>query len=677
MQKQAQKLMQGFLDKLKNFGANIMPTLSKLSKAFLLPIALLPIAGVFLGVGATITANVAETSGFWYVGNVMKTMGDVCFGNLPVFFCISVALAYTKDSGIAALTAVVGFLVFNGIQSALIRDVKKEIHLLWYYGSWSVPEKLITNNLGIRSLNTGVLAGIFVGAIAAKVYNKFHAIQLPSAISFFSGTKFVPIVTFAAVLPLSLIFAMTWPVIGIGFSWVGEHSGSLPYGTDSLMFEIVERSLVPFGLHHVFYAPLWWTSAGGSIAGALDTVKAAGEEAQKAFADAYNNIHGTTGMDFNAIYTLIKSKPDLFGAQGDQFMAQQILIHAKDFNFTDAQNLGLNVGRFQSGKFGFMLLGLPAAALAMWLAAPKENRQQVFGIYFSAALTCFLTGITEPIEYTFLFVAPWLFYGVHMPLASIAFWATGALQTHVTQTVSGGFIDYIVFAVIPYFGSKAMTAKSAFGVLGVAVALAPVYFFSFYFLIKIFNVKTPGRDLMVGEARLFTKADYKASKGLTVDGSKITSADDKEEARLAKATTIIEYLGGEENIVDVDSCASRLRLTVVDSSKANIDGIKSLGGSTGALVKGNNIQVVYGGEQEAIKPRMIKILAEQREAKKANMMVENKVEVKVEENKEVKKAPAKKASAKKSTTVKKAPAKKTASKSTTAKKSTSSKTTKE
>ena len=179
-----------------------------------------------------------------------------------------------------------------------------------------------------------------------------------------------------------------------------------------------------------------------------------------------------------------------------------------------------------------------------------------------------------------------------------------------------------------------MTAKSAFGVLGVAVALAPVYFFSFYFLIKIFNVKTPGRDLMVGEARLFTKADYKASKGLTVDGSKITSADDKEEARLAKAATIIEYLGGEENIVDVDSCASRLRLTVVDSSKANIDGIKSLGGSTGALVKGNNIQVVYGGEQEAIKPRMIKILAEQREAKKANMMVENKVEVKVEENKE-------------------------------------------
>ncbi|MDQ0568139.1 PTS system glucose-specific IIC component [Mycoplasma yeatsii] len=665
MQKQSQKPMQSFFDNLKKFGTNIMPTLSKLSKAFLLPIALLPIAGVFLGVGATIADNTkildsagqlaSVQSAFYYIGSAMKAMGAVCFDNLPVFFCISVALAYTKDSGIAALTALVGFLVLNGIQSALIHDVKvtvgnkeiTQIHLLWYYGDWSLPEKLLTSNLGIRSLNTGVLAGIFVGAISAKVYNKFHAIQLPSAISFFSGTKFVPIVTFAVVLPLSLIFAMAWPVVGIGFSWVGQNSGNLPYGTDSLMFEIIERSLIPFGLHHVFYAPLWWTSAGGSIAGALDSVQSAGAQAQQTFAEAYNKIHGT-GLNFTQIYELIQKNPKLFGAEGDQFMAQQILSHANIFNFTDAQNLGLNVGRFQSGKFGFMLLGLPAAALAMWLAAPKQNRQQVFGIYFSAAFTCFLTGITEPIEYTFLFVAPWLFYGVHMPLASIAFWITGALQTHVTQTVSGGFIDYIVFAIVPYFGQKAMTAKSAFAVLGVAVGLAPVYFLSFYFLIKFFNVKTPGRDLMVGEARLFTKADFKASKGLKVDGLKIASADDKEEARLAKATAIIEYLGGEENIIDVDSCASRLRLTVVDSSKANIDGIKSLGGSTGALVKGNSIQVVYGGEQEAIKPRMIKILAEQREAKKTNVTVENKAEVKIEENKKVRTAPAKKATSKSS-----------------------------
>ncbi|MDP4041346.1 PTS transporter subunit EIIC [Mycoplasma mycoides] len=607
-----------FKDKLKAFGANIMPTLSKLSKAFLLPIALLPIAGVFLGVGAAIAANTPEQSALWFIGKVMGNMGDVCFGNLPVLFCISVALAYTKDSGVAAITAVVGFLVFNGVQAPLFiapaartNDKVFEYSLLWYK---HVSNSLTGSNMGILSLNTGVLGGIFVGAIAAKCYNKFHQTQLPTAISFFSGTKLVPIITFVAVIPLSFIFMMAWPVIGLGLNKFGQVSGTLPYGTDSLIFEIVERSLVPFGLHHVFYAPLWWTSAGGSIAEGFNNLKSQSQEVQNAFVQSYNSLHGGTHKTLDEIIKLVQAKEELWGAVGDQIISQRVIGHLNILNFTDVEKLGINLGRFQSGKFGFMLLGLPSAALAMWLAAPKENRQQVFGIYFSAAFTCFLTGITEPIEYTFLFVAPWLFYGVHMPLASIAFWATGALQTHITQTVSGGIIDYIVFGIIPFI-SGAMKPISAFGVLGVAVVLAPIYFCAFYFLIKLFNVKTPGRDGN-SEAKLYTKADFKASKGLNVDGSKMSSStDDKEQARLAKAAAIIEYLGGEENIVDVDSCASRLRLTVVDAKKADIDGIKSLGGTTGALVKGNNIQIVYGGEQEAIKPRMQKLLEQQRQEK--------------------------------------------------------------
>ncbi|MDP4040527.1 PTS transporter subunit EIIC [Mycoplasma mycoides] len=607
-----------FKDKLKAFGANIMPTLSKLSKAFLLPIALLPIAGVFLGVGAAIAANTPEQSALWFIGKVMGNMGDVCFGNLPVLFCISVALAYTKDSGVAAITAVVGFLVFNGVQAPLFiapaartNDKVFEYSLLWYK---HVSNSLTGSNMGILSLNTGVLGGIFVGAIAAKCYNKFHQTQLPTAISFFSGTKLVPIITFVAVIPLSFIFMMAWPVIGLGLNKFGQVSGTLPYGTDSLIFEIVERSLVPFGLHHVFYAPLWWTSAGGSIAEGFNNLKSQSQEVQNAFVQSYNSLHGGTHKTLDEIIKLVQAKEELWGAVGDQIISQRVIGHLNILNFTDVEKLGINLGRFQSGKFGFMLLGLPSAALAMWLAAPKENRQQVFGIYFSAAFTCFLTGITEPIEYTFLFVAPWLFYGVHMPLASIAFWATGALQTHITQTVSGGIIDYIVFGIIPFI-SGAMKPISAFGVLGVAVVLAPIYFCAFYFLIKLFNVKTPGRDGNA-EAKLYTKADFKASKGLNVDGSKMSSStDDKEQARLAKAAAIIEYLGGEENIVDVDSCASRLRLTVVDAKKADIDGIKSLGGTTGALVKGNNIQIVYGGEQEAIKPRMQKLLEQQRQEK--------------------------------------------------------------
>ncbi|AUF83930.1 PTS sugar transporter [Mesoplasma syrphidae] len=664
-----------------------MPTLSKLSKAFLLPIALLPIAGVFLGVGAAI-ANAADAqTGLWYFGTVMNKMGDVAFGNLPVLFCISVALAYTKDAGVAALTAVVGFLVMNALQGALLHPTMvnateelvkqykdlfngfyegKEVvlgmkvanldaagkvmySLLWHN---NIPNGLITSNLGVNSLNTGVFAGIFVGAISAKCYNTFHKTQLPSALSFFSGTKLVPIITFFAVIPLGFIFVFFWPWIGQGLAWFGTKSGDIPVkGIDSLVFEMIERSLVPFGLHHVFYSPLWWTSAGGSIA---DIVTRANTEwivnnnptalingldmfnwQEQASAFAGHNI---TWPEF---FTTVTGNKDLFEAMGDQTMMARLIANidnSKGINFTSFQLLGLNLGRFQSGKFGFMLLGLPMAALAMWFNVPKENRKNVMGIYFSAAFTCFLTGITEPIEYTFLFLAPWLFYGVHMPLAAISFMFAGMLQTHVSMTVSGGFIDYIVFGIIPFFNG-AMSATSVFGVLGVAAVMGPVYFCAFYFAVKYGNVMVPGRDTS-GPTELFTKDDYKASKGQNRDGSKIVaveastgaskwtaSSNPTEIARYEKAAKIIEFLGGEANITDVDSCASRLRLTVIDSSVVNKDGIMSLGGSTGALVRGTNVQVVYGGEQEAIKPRIKEILEIQRSQSESQSEVEKKITV--------------------------------------------------
>ncbi|WP_422397876.1 PTS transporter subunit EIIC [Spiroplasma endosymbiont of Atherix ibis] len=669
---------------MKKMGRNIMPTLSKLSKAFLLPIALLPIAGVFLGVGSAIATNSADGSFGFYFGSVLNKMGDVCFGNLPVLFCISVALAYTKDSGIAALTAVVGFLVMNGMQAALLhtqtvdpssvfvyaktdwhqlyqkvgdvwkenwdnfnlQDIEKYVSAssigeaangiainsklelidgagsVYYSLLWikKIPNGLITSNIGVNSLNTGVFAGIFVGAIAAKCYNKFHATQLPAAISFFSGTKLVPIITFGAVIPLSFIFMFAWPYLGMALAAFGRVSGKLPFGVDSLIYEVAERSLVPFGLHHVFYAPLWWTNAGGSIAEAFN---GASEAQQKTFVEIWKANHdvsllGGIEVTFENIKKLIsRSYPDLWQSMGDQTIAYKVIANSKVLNFTDLEMLGLNIGRFQSGKFGFMLLGLPMAGLAMWLNVPKENRKSVMGIYFSAAFTCFLTGITEPIEYTFLFLAPWLFYGVHMPLASISFLLAGLFKTHVSMTVSGGIIDYIVFGMVPFFGSQVMSAKSCFAVLGVTGIMAPAYFFSFYFAVKYGKVMVPGRDGSA-EAKLATKADYKASKGQNLDGSKIEKTKSSvEAARIEKATKIIEYLGGESNIEDVDACASRLRVTVKDSSIVNKDGIISLGGANGALIKGTSVQVVYGGEQEAIKPRMIKILEEQRKYKKS------------------------------------------------------------
>ncbi len=692
-QKTGEKSSNKFTAKMKSMGKNIMPTLSKLSKAFLLPIALLPIAGVFLGVGAAISSNAGDVAFLFYFGSLLNKMGDVCFGNLPVLFCISVALAYTKDSGIAALTAVVGFLVMNGMQAALLHTSKVDQSTVWvqlndqtwhqlytkvtenkweiiwedlgfglqdiakyvsaasqqiaesgkgstinsnleyidaagsaYYSLlWinGIPNGLITSNIGVNSLNTGVFAGIFVGAIAAKCYNKFHDTQLPSAISFFSGTKLVPIVTFVAVIPLSFIFMFLWPYLGMGLAAFGQASGKLPYGVDSLIYEVAERSLVPFGLHHVFYAPLWWTNAGGSIAEAFE--KTIDPIVQQQFADLWAKNHdgvkllGTATPSFEQIRNLISTNyTDLWKSMGDQTMAYKVIANSEVLNFKDLDILGLNIGRFQSGKFGFMLLGLPMAGLAMWLNVPKENRKSVMGIYFSAAFTCFLTGITEPIEYTFLFLAPWLFYGVHMPLASISFLLSGLFKTHVSMTVSGGFIDYIVFGIIPFFGSKTMSATSVFAILGVAGIMAPAYFFSFYFAVKYGNVMVPGRDGS-SDVKLATKADYKEAKGQNVDDMKIEKGkSSSENARIQKATKIIEFLGGENNIVDVDACASRLRVTVKDGGVVDKEGIISLGGANGALIRGTNVQIVYGGEQEAIKPRMIKILGEQRKAKKNN-----------------------------------------------------------
>ncbi|ALA97294.1 PTS system glucose-specific IIBC component [Spiroplasma kunkelii CR2-3x] len=676
----------------KQSNQRTMGTLSKLSKAFLLPIALLPIAGIFLGVGATISSKVDPASAAWYFGNFLNKMGDIAFGNLPVLFCISVAMAYTEDAGVAALTSVVGFLVFNVIQLSLLNeayahiqyvvnieggaspimgltvdgvtsvtptlltgeqllkwmrtsDIYKELvkgnvivtivsssrvtnqfNLLFYTGqTWAVQNKLLTSNLGINSLNTGVFGGIFVGAIAAFAYNRFHKTQLPSALSFFSGTKLVPIIIFMAVIPLAFIFMIIWPLIGTGLAWFGNNSGKLPVGLDSLIFEIFERSLVPFGLHHVFYSPLWWTQAGGSMADLIANVSKDSlnymvfiKDLQGAgYIDANIDLSTiTVGAAQAAITSWVSElNASTIAAVGDQTIMYKVIADPK-ITFTMVQHMGLNLGRFQSGKFPFMMFGLPAAAAGMYFSVSKENRKQVMGIYFSAAFTCFLTGITEPIEFTFLFVAPWLFYGVHMPLCAISFMLMGLLHVHTSMTVSGGFIDFIVFGIIPFVGGK---GTNFYWILAVGIPYIGIYFATFYFAIKYGKVQIPGLD---GITKLYTKADFKAKKGTNETTSSAPAKGDA--AKREKARKIIEFLGGADNITAVDSCASRLRITVVDSKFVNQDGIKKLGGSTGMLIRGQSVQIIYGGEQEVIKPYMRELLAEMRNNKEAAEFLNSK-----------------------------------------------------
>ncbi|PQP78353.1 PTS sugar transporter [Spiroplasma sp. ChiS] len=669
----------------KQSNQRTMGTLSKLSKAFLLPIALLPIAGIFLGVGATISSKVDPASAAWYFGNFLNKMGDIAFGNLPVLFCISVTMAYTEDAGVAALTSVVGFLVFNAIQLSLLNeayahiqyvvnieggaspimgltvdgvtsanttlltgdellawmrtsDIYKELvkgnvtvtivssvrvtdqfNLLFYTGqTWAVQNKLLTSNLGINSLNTGVFGGIFVGAIAAFAYNRFHKTQLPSALIFFSGTKLVPIIMFMAVIPLAFIFMIIWPLIGTGLAWFGNNSGKLPIGLDSLIFEIFERSLVPFGLHHVFYSPLWWTQAGGSMADLIANVSKDPLSYMAFLKDLQELNYIDANIDLNTITVgaaqaaitrwVSELNASTIAAVGDQTIMYKVIADPK-ITFTMVQHMGLNLGRFQTGKFPFMMFGLPAAAAGMYFSVPKENRKPVMGIYFSAAFTCFLTGITEPIEFTFLFVAPWLFYGVHMPLCAISFMLMGLLHVHTSMTVSGGFIDFIVFGIIPFVGGK---GTNFYWILAVGIPCIGIYFAAFYFAIKYGKVQIPGRD---GATKLYTKADFKAKKGTNETTSSGPAKGDA--AKREKARKIIEFLGGADNITAVDSCASRLRITVVDSKLVNQDEIQALGGSTGMLIRGQSVQIIYGGEQEVIKPYMRELLAEMRNNKEA------------------------------------------------------------
>lgn len=698
----SKSLAKSDLSRHDGFGTKTMALFSKLSKAFLLPIALLPIAGVFLGIGAAISSNVAAGSGLDYFGKVLNKMGDVAFGNLPILFAISTALAFSRDSGVAAITAVVGFLVMNGIQAALLHNQfigAPNVAAVYEEGKWvittvtegmgltknwqffflpsgvidphwatvddliaagatrvdisgmqldaagkpffqllfarNIPNGLITANVGVSSLNTGVLAAIFVGGISAWTYNRFHKTQLPAAVSFFSGTKLVPIVTFFMVIPLSFAFILIWPWVGIGLAKFGQLSGKLPGGLDSFIYEVIERSLVPFGLHHVFYAPLWWTNAGGSIASIFtDAARVWNNNPDATFGNSLiggkwnlqewvnqykamfpaiaGQIRGITPIDeFNSIMTIISNRADLWAAMGDQTTMYKMIANSDIINFTLIEHLGLNLGRFQSGKFGFMLLGLPLASVAMLLNVPKMRRKAVMGIYLSAAFTCFLTGITEPIEYTFLFVSPWLFYGVHMPLAAISFLCAGLLQTHVSMTVSGGIIDYIVFGIVPFFGSNSMSWLSVFGVLFVSAAMGGIYFFAFYFAVRLGKIKIPGREESEGATKLYTKADVR-QQNQKVSATYTTSTDSNEIARYHKAAQIIDYLGGESNITNVDACASRLRIEVQNVELVDKKGIVALGGASGILVRGRNVQVIYGGEQEAIKPRMLEILEQQR-----------------------------------------------------------------
>ncbi len=538
---------------------------SKLGQTFMLPIALLPAAGIMLGIGGSFT-NQSMISAYGLesvlgagtflnsILSVLSAAGDIVFANLPVMFALALAIGFAKkEKGAAALAALMAYLImnvsisqtmqmFNVVQTLEDGSTVVSIMGMSFTG-------MTASVLGIsNTLSMGVFGGIIAGGITAVLHNRYIDKKLPEFLGFFAGPRLVPIVASFAALIYGMALVVVWPFIGGALEFVGTQLGVLVdagFGfIASLIFGLVERALIPFGLHHVFYLPLWQTNVGG-------TYQIAGEA-----------IYGTQNAFFAS-------------------------LAAGDFSQFPATN-------FMSGKFPFMIFGLPAAAYAMYTCADAENKKEVSGLLFSVGFTAMLTGITEPIEFTFLFLAPVLYYGIHVPLAGISFMLMDLLNVKVGMTFSGGLIDYTLFGILPGLTG---VDNNWFMVIVVGVAYAAIYFFAFRWFIIKKDIATPGRN--GAAAKMMSKKEFNEVKTATAN----TTANTDE-----LIDAIIEALGGKDNIVDVDACITRLRVTVKDNKQVKDNAHWLTLGAKGVVINGNAIQAIYGGKAAEYKPLVIEKL---------------------------------------------------------------------
>ena len=496
--------------------------LQKVGKALMLPVALLPAAGILLALGAALRnpallelAPFLDNSGVNMVAAVMQNAGDIVFGNLPLLFAVGVAVGLAGGEGTAGLAAIIGYLIMNVTMGTVLGITAEDVNGLNYQSV-----------LGVPTLQTGVFGGIIVGILAAALYNRFYEIELPSYLGFFAGKRFVPIITAGTAILLGLAMIVVWPPIQNGLNAFSQNMVHANLTLSAFIFGVVERSLIPFGLHHIFYSPFWFEFG------------------------SYTTEAGNV-------------------VRGDQriFMAQIA---------DNVQNL--TAGTFMTGKFPFMMFGLPAAALAIYHEARPERKVVVGGLMLSAGLTTFLTGITEPLEFSFLFVAPVLF-GVHALFAGLSFMTMHLLNVKIGMTFSGGLIDYILFGLIN-------PQTNAWLVIPVGLVFALIYYFGFRFAIRKFNLMTPGREAV----------EENDEEG----GAKGQAGDLPYE--------VLEAMGGQENIAHLDACITRLRVSVKDIKSVDKERLKRLG-AAGVLEVGDNIQAIFGPRSETIKGQMKDIMS--------------------------------------------------------------------
>lgn len=527
----------------------IFGVLQRVGRSFMLPIAILPVAGLLLGIGSSFTnETMLQTYGltkilgpgtvFSAIFQVMSDAGNVVFANLPIIFAIGVAIGMAKkEKEVAALSAAIAFFIMHASIGALITING---------GPDAMLEGATTSVCGITSLQMGVFGGILVGLGVAALHNRFYKIELPQVLSFFGGSRFVPIISALVYTGVGILMFFIWPVLQKGIYAVGDLVLNSGY-VGTWVYGFMERLLIPFGLHHVFYLPFWQTAVGG-------TLEVGGQ--------------------------VIEGAQNIFFAQLADPTVSKFAVSAT---------------RFMSGKFPLMIFGLPGAALAMYRCAVPEKRKAAGGLLLSAALTSMLTGITEPLEFTFLFVAP-LLYGIHCVLAGLAYMLMHICNVGVGMTFSGGLIDMTLFGIMQ---GNAKTNWIWIVIVGILYFI--IYYFLFSFLIRKLNLKTPGRDDS-DEVKLYRRSDVDAKKkGNHVSSNAGKSREMDEKVQISRM--ICKGLGGRENISDVDCCATRLRCTVYDAELVDSDVLKATGAS-GVVKKGNGVQVIYGPRVSVIKSNL-------------------------------------------------------------------------
>ncbi len=540
----------------------IFGVLQRVGRSFMLPIAVLPVAGLLLGIGSSFTNETTiATYGLQSIlGNgtmlhallvIISKAGNVIFDNLPIIFAVGVAIGMAKaEKEVAALSAMISFFVMHASINAVLVVSGKIL------ADGSIADNVLDGTIasvcGIRSLQMGVFGGIIVGLGVAALHNRYHKIVLPSALSFFGGSRFVPIISTVVYVGVGILMYFIWPAVQNGiFALGGLVTGTGYFGT--LVFGIIKRALIPFGLHHVFYMPFWQTAVGGTMM-----------------------------VDGN----LIQGGQNIFFAQ---------------LASPDVTHFSADATRYFSGEFIFMIFGLPGAALAMYRCAKPEKKKAAGGLLLSAALACMFTGITEPLEFSFLFVAPALF-AVQVILAGSAYMIAHVLNIAVGLTFSGGILDLFIFGIL-----QGNAKTSWMRIIPVGIIYFLLYYFIFSFLIKKYDFKTPGREDDDEETKLYTKADVNArntanSRQSETDG-KQGGTDDEKSAAIARG------LGGKKNITSVDCCATRLRCSIENPELVDEKLLKATG-AVGVVKRGQGIQVIYGPQVTVIKSNLEAYLAQ-------------------------------------------------------------------